>query len=76
MTTLSKGNKSIQISIENIICEPTNTDNHNISYIVQAPKIICNNKQDADYIHKKVNDYTMKLCKELLETKEDERRRK
>lgn len=71
MTTLSKGNKSIQISIENIACKSTDTDNNSISYIVQAPKIICNNKNDAEYIHQKVNDFTMNLCKELLEKGEN-----
>lgn len=72
MTTLTKGDKSIQISIENITCEPTDTDNHSISYIVQAPKIICNNKKDAEYIQQKVNDFTMNLCRELLEPKGEE----
>ncbi len=72
MTTLSKGDKSIQISMENIICEPTNTDNHSILYIIQAPKIICNDKKDAEYIQQKVNDFSMKLCKELLEPKGEE----
>ena len=72
MTTLSKGDKSIQISMENIIYEPTNTDNHSILYIIQAPKIICNDKKDAEYIQQKVNDFSMKLCKELLEPKGEE----
>lgn len=69
MTTISKGDKSIQISIENIACESTDEDNHSISYIIQAPKIICNDKKDAEYIHQKINDFTMNLCKELLEQK-------
>lgn len=73
MTTLTKGNKSIQINIGNITCEPTDTNNHSISYIVQAPKVICNNKKDAEYIQQKVNDFTMSLCRKLLEP---ERRRK
>lgn len=72
MTTLSKGDKSIQIKIENITYEPTDTDNHSISYIVQAPKIICNDKKDAEYIQQKVNDFSMKLCKKLLEPKGEE----
>ena len=72
MTIISKGDKSIQIKIENIICEPTNTDNHSISYIIQTPKIICNDKKDAEYIHQKINDFTMNLCKELLEQKGEE----
>ena len=72
MTTISKGDKSIQISIENIACESTDEDNHSISYIIQAPKFICNNKKDAEYIHQKINDFTMNLCKELLEQKGEE----
>lgn len=72
MTTISKGDKSIQIKIENITCESTDEDNHGISYIIQAPKIICNDKKDAEYIHQKINDFTMNLCKELLETKGEE----
>ena len=55
MTTISKGNKSIQIKIENIACESTDEDNHSISYIIQAPKVICNDKKDAEYIHQKIN---------------------
>ena len=72
MTTISKGDKSIQISIENIACESTDEDSHSISYIIQAPKIICNDKKDAEYIHQKINDFTMNLCKELLEQKGEE----
>lgn len=72
MTTISKGDKSIQISIENITYEPTDTDNHSISYIVQAPKVICDDKKDAEYIHQKINDFTMSLCRELLEPKGEE----
>ena len=72
MTTISKGDKSIQISIENIACESTDEDNHSISYIIQAQKIICNDKKDAEYIHQKINDFTMNLCKELLEQKGEE----
>ena len=73
MTTLTKGDKSIQISIKNITCKPTDIDNHSISYIVQVPKVICNDKKDAEYIQQKVNDFTMSLCRKLLEP---ERRRK
>ena len=72
MTTISKGDKSIQISIENIAGQYTAEDNHSISYIIQAPKIICNDKKDAEYIHQKINDFTMNLCKELLEQKGEE----
>ena len=72
MTIISKGDKSIQIKIENIACESTDEDNHSISYIIQAPKIICNDKKDAEYIHQKINDFTMNLCKELLEQKGEE----
>ena len=72
MTTISKGDKFIQIKIENIACESTDEDNHSISYIVQTPKIICNDKKDAEYIHQKINDFTMNLCKELLEQKGEE----
>ena len=54
------------------MCEPTDTDNHSISYIVQAPKVICNDKKDAEYIQQKVNDFTMSLCRELLEPKGEE----
>ena len=72
MTTISKGDKSIQIKIENIACESTDEDNHSISYIIQTPKIICNDKKDAEYIHQKINDFTMNLCKELLEQKGEE----
>lgn len=72
MTIISKGDKSIQIKIENIVCESTDEDNHSISYIIQTPKIICNNKKDAEYIHQKINDFTMNLCKELLEQKGEE----
>ena len=72
MTIISKGDKSIQIKIENIACESTDEDNHSISYIIQTPKIICNDKKDAEYIHQKINDFTMNLCKELLEQKGEE----
>ena len=73
MTTISKGDKSIQIKIENIACESTDEDNRSISYIIQAPKIICNDKKDAEYIHQKINDFTMSLCRELLEPKGEEK---
>ena len=71
MTTLTKGNKSIQVFFEDMMYEPTDTDNSTISYIVQAPKIICDNKQIAECIHQKINNFTINLCKELLDKGEE-----
>ena len=37
MTTLTNGNKSIQISMKYVVCDATKEDNCTISYIVKGP---------------------------------------
>ena len=66
MLIYNKGNKNIQVSMKGITCESSKDDNHSISYIVNAPEIICNNKSDAEYIHEELNRTIMSIIRELL----------
>lgn len=72
MTTISKGDKSIQISMKYVVCDATQEDNCTISYIAKGPEIICNNKEDAEYIQEKLNLEAMSICNEVLNNQKGE----
>lgn len=72
MTTLTNGDKSIQISMKYVVCDATKEDNCTISYIVKGPEIICNNKEDAEYIQEKLNLEAMSICTEILNNQKGE----
>ena len=69
MTTLEGKNKSIKIAINNITTDANLEDNHSISYIVNGPAIICDDKADADYIQKEINSFAMNLCNKIINNK-------
>lgn len=72
MTTLTNGEKSIQISMKYVVCDATQEDNCTISYIVKGPEIICNNKEDAEYIQEKLNLEAMSICNEVFNDQKGE----
>lgn len=66
MLILNDRDKTITITIEPITCESTEEDSTSISYIIKAPKIVCNNKKDAEAIHQKLSDFAISTCRALL----------
>lgn len=70
MLIYNRGDKSIKISISEMECDSSSKDNNTILYIIKSPEIVCNNKEDAEYIREKINRFSIDIAKEVLNRKE------
>lgn len=70
MLIYNRGDKSIKISISEMECDSSSKDNNTILYIIKSPEIVCNNKEDAEYIREKMNRFSIDIAKEVLNRKE------
>lgn len=68
MITLSNRNKTIQLSISEVIHEEKKS-NTEYTYIPELPTIVCNNKDDVKYIQKQINAFTNNLIKDIVKEK-------
>ncbi len=70
MLIYNRGDKSIKISMFEMECNSFSEDNNTIWYIIKSPEIVCNNKEDAEYIREKINKFSIDIAKEVLSGKE------
>ena len=68
MITLSNRNKTIQLSISEVIREEKKS-NTEYAYIPELPTIVCNNRDDVKYIQKQINAFTNNLIKDIVKEK-------
>ena len=66
MMILNKDKRTIKISMESMTSKCSGEHDYNMLYSVTAPKIICNNIDDADYIQGKLNEFVLNTCRELM----------
>lgn len=65
MTTYTQNTKSISVTFGEMKVEADNVTKDTVC-TVTAPKIVCNNEADAQYIKDKVNSFVNDLVKSLL----------
>lgn len=70
MLIYNKGDKSIKISLSEMECDSSSKDNNTVLYIIKSPEIVCNNKEDAEYIREKINKFSVDVVREILNGKE------
>ena len=58
MLIYNRGDKSIRITIPEMECD---SSSNTILYIIKSPEVVCNNKEDAEYIREKINSFTISL---------------
>lgn len=66
MIILSKDERTIQISSPAMMNECVSKKDEEVLYIIESPKIICNNKNDAEHIQRKLNEFAVSLSRTLL----------
>lgn len=65
MTTYTQGAKSISVTFGEIVMEK-NIKAKDVVYTVTAPKIVCDNEEDATYIKNEVNTFINTLVKNII----------
>ena len=70
MLIYNRGDKYIRITIPEMECDNFSNDTNTILYIIKSPEVVCNNKEDAEYIREKINSFTISLVRERLDGKE------
>ena len=66
----NRGDKSVTISISEMECDSSSKDNNTVLYIIKSPEIVCNNKEDAEYIREKINAFTINVVRKRLDGEE------
>lgn len=67
MMILDNKDKVIKYSLSSVIRENKYTDDKmRFAYTPELPTVICNNKQDAEYIQKEINMFVNKIIKNLM----------
>lgn len=70
MLIYNRGDKSVTISISEMECDSSSKDNNTVLYIIKSPEIVCNNKEDAEYIREKINAFTINVVRKRLDGEE------
>ena len=70
MLIYNRGDKSVTISISEMECDSSSKDNNTVLYIIKSPEIVCNNKEDAEYIREKINAFTINVVRKRLDEEE------
>ena len=67
MTTLTNGEKSIDLTLSNTI-----KISENKHYDINPPKITCSKFEDAEYMQKEINTFVNNLACELMKNQRKE----
>ena len=70
MLIYNRGDKSIRITIPEMECDSFSNDTNAVLYMIKSPEVVCNNKEDAEYIREKINSFAISLVRERLDGKE------
>lgn len=65
MTILENNNKRISITFGETVIEKDDASK-DVVYAVTAPKVVCNNEEDATYIKNEVNTFINTLVRNLI----------